>query len=947
MPISYVFKRLVRSWQLYIALLLGVLLASTFFAGVNVGADTAAKQTLDQALEKVPVDFYMSGFTMLSAQNATDMAERVSTIEEIAGTELISRVYADAQLPNEEYRHTFRLVGITSNSQVYQGWAEHPSSIAENETYLIANSDSAKSLKQGDIIQANMSMPVYRPGFAEPTMVGYVVNLTIAGFAKLDDRATALIQGRYYTYDFGFFIGPVSPGVLPMPGYEEDLLIIDWNKTMARFVDVFHEIGQWYFETDILVFVDRNELISIWDIPGSVSRLDALRRKIENQVMIGGIGLYVQSALQDVLSYSQMTLTMMRFVFVAVSLPVFFVAWYLGSTVSDVSFNLRRREIGLLLTKGFSRSQLFRMFLIEALLIGMVAGAVGILLSVGLTPVFVSAVGGQFTASPAIGLDTMIMTIIFSVVLVILSVFRPARRASNLPTVDALREYMLIEEVKPYKKRWPWVAFILGTYKLIILGLGINVLYEIWRLGAYGGNFLLVLLGVAWALFDTVLTPLGPVLFFWGFTKIFIRGSLKFQEITAKAAKFLGDLGELATRNVQRNPARAASIAFLIALIIGYGIQITGTLASDQDYNTRSIYASVGSDVRVDLLAPVNVSATTDLVETIRTNMSEVASTAIEYSFSGTSSFGSLQLTAINATEWRNTAYYEDGWFSGNSMDILFEQLSSNNRTIILDRDIAERSNLDVGETIRVNFWSDRLGGTTVARDLTIAGFFGIKRPDTMYGQFGFYNPWSYVSNDLFHGLLLDVTNSSSTRILLKLTAGADGVTAANEVRALAPSRAMIYSVAEQLQRLQTNPMYTGTLNVQRLGVAFAILAASVGTALVSFVSLKERQREASMMGVRGLSFKQLTIMLLTENLAVVTFAVLLGAVAGLIITYGNVISSSSTTVSLVQKRLIFPTDALLTILAYFGLIFASNILPVVLMSKRYISRLERVVREV
>jgi len=130
------------------------------------------------------------------------------------------------------------------------------------------------------------------------------------------------------------------------------------------------------------------------------------------------------------------------------------------------------------------------------------------------------------------------------------------------------------------------------------------------------------------------------------------------------------------------------------------------------------------------------------------------------------------------------------------------------------------------------------------------------------------------------------------------------------------------------------------------LGVAFAVLAASVGTALVTLVSLKERQREASIMSVRGLSFKQLAVVLLTENLAVVTFAVLLGAIAGLIIVYGNVASFSSTAPSLVMKRMVFPTDALILILASFAFVFASTIIPVIFMSRRFMSKLERVVRQ-
>jgi len=464
-----------------------------------------------------------------------------------------------------------------------------------------------------------------------------------------------------------------------------------------------------------------------------------------------------------------------------------------------------------------------------------------------------------------------------------------------------------------------------------------------------GGNFLLILFLGIWAVFDYyVLTYIGPVLFFWGFTKIFIRGSLKFQEVTARAAKFLGDLGVLATRNVQRNPARAASIAFLIALIIGYGVQITGVLASDQDYNTRTAYANVGADVSVAFSSPLNASAAKNIMDALRSNISGVASVTPEYSFYGSSSYGGLQLKAVNTSDWLTTAFYEDGWFSGNNALTAFQSLSSNNHTIILARDLAETSYLNLGDVIRVSF-DYGYGGDQYAKDLQIVGFYGVKRPESpFFGQIGIYYPsTSIVSEGLRQELGTVVTNASLAKMLVKLNSGTNGTAVAEQIRDYIHNAGSVYSVAEQLEEQQSNFMYVGTLNVQRVGVVFAILATSVGVALVTLVSLRERQREASMMAVRGLSFKQLAVMLLTENVAVVVFAVLLGAAVGLIIVNGNVASFNSTTPSIIAKRVIFPTDALLTVFAYFGLVFASTIIPVLFMARRFMSRLERTVRQV
>jgi hypothetical protein len=107
---SYTFKRLVRSWQLFIALWLGIVLASTFFAGINVGADTAAKQALDQELDKALVDVVVSPsydygrdekLGLLSSENVTKAMEAISGVDEVVGVEVISGGWAPAQVPNK------------------------------------------------------------------------------------------------------------------------------------------------------------------------------------------------------------------------------------------------------------------------------------------------------------------------------------------------------------------------------------------------------------------------------------------------------------------------------------------------------------------------------------------------------------------------------------------------------------------------------------------------------------------------------------------------------------------------------------------------------------------------------------------------------------------------------------------------------------------------------
>ena len=74
----------------------------------------------------------------------------------------------------------------------------------------------------------------------------------------------------------------------------------------------------------------------------------------------------------------------------------------------------------------------------------------------------------------------MVFTVVFGVILALLSSFSLRGRASKLPTVEALRDYMPMDADQPYRKRLPWVAAILGTYQIIVILL--------WHKCAYVGR---------------------------------------------------------------------------------------------------------------------------------------------------------------------------------------------------------------------------------------------------------------------------------------------------------------------------------------------------------------------------------------------------------------------------------------------------------------------------
>jgi ABC-type antimicrobial peptide transport system permease subunit len=918
MPLFYTFKHFFRSWNLFLALLLGIVLASAFFAGIDIKTNVTATQALDQQLKNVYVD--MEAY--LYDSNSTQMLaarDSVLNLDGVVDAEIISRDYWTSIRifdDNSSIDITADVTAITNHSRVYDGWLNKPAEkIGENETYIPENSGLASLVQIGDIIQLNFSTP-----YLENQLP--IVNLTVKGFAQLNDAANAIAYGSRYS---------IKPYLTENSAAQTSpLLLVSWEKTVQKILDAMLEAHLSYLpvETDLLIYLNREALINPWDITTSINNVEVVENSIVNKINTDlGFQVSIQNNLLGPLQYFQYISTNIRFSFTLVSLPIFFIAWYMGTTVSDVSFNLRRREIGLLSTKGFSRGQILRMFLTETLLIGCVGGVLGIFLGFLLNPLFTQFSTDALFNPQVISTYTIALTIVFGIILAFLSTYSSAKRASQLPTVDALREYLPTETEKLRRMRLPLLALILGSYKIGVFITGINMSNLLNRIMFSSGNFVLVLLIGIFFFIDLMLNYIGPLLFFWGFTKLFVQGSLEFQQLVTRAARFLGELGVLATKNVRRNPARAAAIAFLIALIVGYTVQVNGQLASERDYVVRQTYYQVGADIAVNV---VNASEAPEILNSIMANVSgSVQNLTIEYSFVTYSAGYSMLIEAVEPHSWLKTAYYEGDWFSGTDVTTAFNNLALDKNTIILERRIADAFNLEIGQNISL-----------VSRNLRVVGFFG---PETSQQQT--YGPtyWSFVSKDFYDEISGDV--SASAKILLKLKGGVNGKTVAENIRNLNLNIDSVESFAEELANAQTDIITMGTLDVQRLGIVFAFLGASVGTALVSIVSMKERSREAAMMSVKGLSYKQLIIMFLTENLALVIFSVILGLFVGFVAAYGNISATNATLVGLVRRRLVFPLDSTLMLTSCVALIFAATILPILIMLRGYITKLERMVR--
>ncbi len=933
--LSYALKRIIRSWKLFAALILGMMLAATFFGGINVGADTIGQQALNQQLESTPVDVRLQPTSFLPpplpSSTYLSVASSAAQVKGVVGSE----VRGEAQdLSN------FTLPGvkaITDGSSLYHHIAISGTlPTRANETLVSSASPLAKNHRAGDLVKYDLGFIMI--SYPNGTVINshFNASLRIVGFATLDSVALNTL-------------GPI--GSFFPTSDQQNVAIVSWNQTYARFLDSAYQwvhryltkpVNGAFFNYNLRlaghvdVYLDRGNLISPFDVQGSIARVAQVEAQVSNVAAVHSFSSneYLLCQLE---SLAPIILSL-RLSFTIFSIPVFFMAWYVGKTVSQASFNLRRREIGLLMTKGFSQSQLFRHFLVEALFVGLVAGVLGLIAAFTLNPYFVQVLSGSFQGRVFLTTDTAIITIIFTLLLTFLAIFSPARQAANMDPAKALREYVYIEETKPSRRRGAILAFSLGSYKIILLILGINF-QSIGRF-VFGANFILVIILVLLAVLDFGLTFIGPFLFLYGATQLSTGIAIRFhRKFASLARRFASDIATLASKSVFRNPRRVTALVFLVALILGYSIWVVGDTASQEDFSVRQAQVQVGSDLRVSNLANLTNAIITARQLRGWTNNVTGATPEADFSFD-VASAGSLQIKGVDPATWGQGAYYESDWFS-RDVNGLLNIMAQNNLTIVLDRGVASYYNIPVGGRVVIQQINANI-------TLQVIGLFGPDYSQTNLSPFGYssFNAqgWSYVPLNLLVSYRNLLPTSS---VLVKAAPGIAFSDLSSSIQKAYPSVGV--TTAQVATQGVAGIISNGILNVLRLGTVFAGAAASIGVGAVAYTGFKEREKETTMIAVRGLTYRQILALLVTEVLPLVIFAVILASVVGLIVVRGDSLAFNSLNTSydtlLAPRRVIFPVWALSNILSIVGLMLLGVFIPAVAFARKNLSRISRTVR--
>ncbi|MDO8056105.1 MAG: FtsX-like permease family protein, partial [Candidatus Hermodarchaeota archaeon] len=463
----YAARRTTRSKKLFLAILVGVVIASTLFATANIGANSLIGAMLNEALASTPVDMtyqFDTWGTIPTDHIFFGARQTIESFTEVLNTEITIRHQNSTGF--DPQNHYILTTGIQQNSSLYEGIQLMAGNLTlqANETLVVTTSSLIADYPLG----SNYSLQVAI--FDETNWVDYNLTLHVTGHVEVtSDVLSTLMSGVWF----------------PFWGYEYEswiqshvtFFIVDVESTFFPIFDFAQTVPNVeYVDLDarINIYIDRASLINPYNIQTSSQTLNQLSYRIANQLLIQYEG-YLNNDLAYSLQLFYSLSESFRLTFLQIAIPVFFVALYMGITLNDVSYSIRRREIGLLLTKGVTRSTITSLFVWEGLMIGLLAGILGIGSAILLIPYFIPTVTWQTILITGLGTDTIFLTFVFSIFIAVITSYLPARKAAKIPTAEAIREYTLAGEPTDYNRFAAWSLLILGSYKLVVWLLGLNV----------------------------------------------------------------------------------------------------------------------------------------------------------------------------------------------------------------------------------------------------------------------------------------------------------------------------------------------------------------------------------------------------------------------------------------------------------------------------------------
>ena len=517
-----------------------------------------------------------------------------------------------------------------------------------------------------------------------------------------------------------------------------------------------------------------------------------------------------------------------------------FIALFVGTFIILNTFSMlvarRTRELALLRAIGASKSQITWSVVGEALLLGLLGGFLGILLGIGVAlglRKLLGVIGAELPAGDLVlAPRTIIVGMAVGVIVTVLAAWFPARRASQVPPVAAMRDELALP-ARSLRLRANSGFVLAGVGAVALLVAVVNEDLA-GRLTVAGLGALALLLGVI---------TLAPV---------FSRGLVG---AVGAPVTTLGSVGTLAVRNAQRDRRRTAATA--TAILVGLAlVTALGVLGAS---TTKSTDALVDDVIAADFIVQPSGFGFVPFSTQVGDSIEDVPGVTLVSRIRQTPAL-------VNGVESLVTGVEPETITQMQTTGIGSAAPSPGG--IVVDSETAAEEGLSVGDTVEVT-WSGGVTDSLVLQET-------YERQAALATSSGWGVPLATMEEaglpavDSFLFALLDPeADVDAARVEF------DQIQAA-------------YPTVQILDQTEFKESITGEIN-QLLSVVYALLGLSVIIAIFGVVntlalSIIERTHEIGMLRAVGMLRKQVRTMIRWESIVISFFGAFTGLILGLLL---------------------------------------------------------------
>lgn len=840
--IGYAVGSIFRNPRRTIVSITGIVLAITLIAGENIAIDSTTQVMLEKTLDKVSVDFRAYCSSCQGNESAImGSLHTVENVEYVGLTSLVGHLEAKSSYEDgyfqslwavpEGFQDTARRLRISGNFSLSR----------PNDVVVSGYTADFLDIEVGD--EVTFVNEFWDPITLNLTEVAH--NMTVSGIARFESEDYFGIPDYFYS----------------------SYIRLDQIQTVLEALNYTY----WDGSVNFYIWIDRDDVLDPYDIETTRARLERMR--VELSYASSSHSLTVDpSILVTELEGFDWNMLFQRFFFLAFSLPVIGLGIYLGYIGMDLGMAERRRELGILKSRGMNRWQVMGLLTTESILLGVIAGFLGLVFGILASRFFLSfTTFGMPAKAGLLSFDispwTVVISVAFAILFILVAGYRPTKRISRVEPVESLRTFSPEEAEMKYRPTWD----------IIFLGLGIFEFSAVLFLrNPSDGGLYVFLCALSAVVF--VLLPLSPFFLIFGLTRLLTRGTTKIYSAAARVSKFFTkDLNYIVKKNLARNPRRASSVCLVIALGVAFGIFVSSMGETQFAYGQREKTALIGGDIAL------HTYGMNDSFDISLAGVEGVEAICTGYWANG--DFGlSIVLDSANYTDVVNVDpfFFTEGEPS-NAMPALREP-----GTVIISSYLAKEMYLGLGDNL---ITSTSIGGE--AKSLRIVGVVKILPGLFVHERDYLYSPPDskyYVDIRTFNSTeMMEIKQYADYRVhLINVQEGHDPSVVADRIEEELSSYGMLDPIVleEEIDEMLNDPFQGSIYNLMMIEVAFAILILTLGIGVVMYVATLERKDEFASIMARGASHRQLSSLMLGEGVSIMVIGLSIGIAVGILTSF-------------------------------------------------------------